>query len=89
MLVQPRLELAGMMPTSVIHNNQHRPAFSAVTDELRQECLERRCIECFLRPPDKASVLRAHRAEEGHAFARGRMQEHGVRVFRRYPHGAS
>ncbi len=87
--VQPRLELPGMMPTCVIYNNQHGPALSAVADKLRQECLERRGIECFLRPPDKASVLRAHRAKEGHALARGRMQEHGVHVFRRYPHGAS
>lgn len=87
--MQPWLELPGMMPTSVIHDDQHGAALSAVTDELSQEQLEGRGVKRFGPPRDKASVLKTHCAQKGHALARGGVQEHRVCIFRRYPHGAS
>ena len=87
--MQPRMQLPGMVPPRVVHNDKHFSILAAVAHELFQKQFERRGVKRVGPAWNKASVLNTYRTEKGHAFARRRMQNNGVHVFRRYPHRAA
>ena len=87
--MKPGLELPGMVPPRVVHDDKHRSIFPAVPHELFQEQLKGASVKGIGTARDEASVLNANRAEQRHTLAGGRVQQDRIRVFRRYPHGAS
>jgi hypothetical protein len=72
--MQPRLQLPGMVPPRVVHNDQHLSVFSSVAHQLFQEQLKRGRVKGFFAARHKASVLNANRSEQRYTFARRGMK---------------
>lgn len=87
--VEPWLQLSGMVPARVVHNDQHLSILPAVAHKLFQEQLKRRGVKRFGAARHKASVLNTYGAEQCNTLACGRMQQDRIGIFRRYPHRAS
>jgi len=87
--MQPRLQLSGMVPPRVVHNDQHLSVLPSVAHQLFQEHLKRRRVKGFFAARHKASVLNTNGSEQRHTLARRGMKQDRIGVLGRYPHRAS
>lgn len=87
MAAQPGPQQPGVMPSCIVHDDDHDAALSFMPDKLAQERLERLGVETILLAGDQPPVANPHGPKHAHALARRRVKEPGVGVFGRNPHG--
>ncbi len=90
MFCQPFLKHFGMVPASIVHNNDHPASLAAMAQELLEKPLERFGIE-FLSYQlcHQASIMAGNRTKDGNSLARGCMEHDGVALLGRHPHQAT
>ena len=89
MVPQPRIQVSGMMPFGIIDNEDHPSSPPPMPEQLDQEGQERLGFELGFPSNDQLPGLGMNRPVEAHRFAGRRMQDHGIDVFGRHPHGAA
>jgi hypothetical protein len=87
MFLEPGLELACMMPSCVIQNHDHLPTPAVVTQEVLQEAKETLRAECIGLSCHQASIGHANGSEYGNTLASRCMENDGIGLLWRYPHG--
>ncbi len=86
---EERLEIGGMMVTSVVQNQHHEGAPAVLIKKLLQEGLESCGIELICPSRNQAAFLDADRAEHSRALSSGGVKQNRVGLLGRDPHPAA
>jgi len=89
MFPQPRLKGFRMVPTCVVHDDDHLASLSRMAQELFQERFEREGVKSLLWPCDQAAVSNTNCPKNSDTFARRSVCENGIEFLRRDPHVAA
>ena len=88
-IVQPRLESIGMMPTGIVDNNNHNMILAPMTKKPLEEQEKTRSIEFLIQKGNKLSIGVADITENANALSGWCMKDHRIGILRGHPHGAS
>jgi len=89
MFGQPGREQFCMMPSSIVQNNDHAAVFATMTHQLSQKRAEAQRVEGFFLADYQAARFGTDGPENSDLLSSRRMQQHGIDILGRNPHGTA
>ncbi len=86
---QPRLKRFRMVPTCVVHDDDHLVSISRMAQELFQERFKREGVKSLFLPRDQPAISNTNCPKNSDTLARRSVLENGIVFLRRDPHGAA
>ena len=74
------------MVRGVVQDQHQATSPSAMSQQMSKEAAETETVKLRLRLRDQLPLAEVDSSKQGHRLSGGRMEEHGVRLFRRHPH---